>query len=190
MARSKKTAAPSWKCPRCRRSFARKDQWHSCGARNLDEHFRGRNPDLRGTFNVLVRRLRKLGPVKVDPVKTSINLTARHHFAAVTVRGTFLRLEFLSDHRIEDPRVVHIERQLVQRLDVVDHRLELVAARIDRARQVRQRRRTGGTLHARRDRGGSGRQWRPMRSRVRAPRRRARTCSCSPWRAPALRPCA
>ena len=106
----KKAAAGSWKCPRCRRSFARRDQWHSCGATNLDEHFRGRNPDLRGTFNVLVRRLRKLGPVKVDPVKTSINLTARHHFAGVSVRGTFLRLGFLSDHRIEDSRIVHIER--------------------------------------------------------------------------------
>lgn len=107
---NKPSAASSWKCPKCRRSFARKDQWHSCEARNLDEHFRGRNPDLRETFNVLVRRLRKLGPVKVDAVKTSINLTARHHFGAVTVRGTFLRLGFMSDHRIEDHRIVHIER--------------------------------------------------------------------------------
>jgi hypothetical protein len=43
-------------------------------------------------------------------VKTSINLTARHHFGAVTVRGNFLRLGFLSDHRIEDRRIVHVER--------------------------------------------------------------------------------
>jgi hypothetical protein len=28
----------------------------------------------------------------------------------VTVRGTFLRLGFLSDHRIEDRRIVHVER--------------------------------------------------------------------------------
>ncbi len=99
-----------WQCPKCRRSFARKGQSHSCEATKLDEHFRGRDPHLRGIFDEIVRRLRKLGPVGVDPVKTSINLTARHHFGAVTVRGTFLRLGFLSEERIEDHRIVHIER--------------------------------------------------------------------------------
>jgi hypothetical protein len=106
----KSAAALPWRCPQCRRRFARTGQWHSCEARDLDEHFRGRNPDLRGIFDELVRRLRKLGPVKVDPVKTSINLTARHHFGAVAVRGTFLRLGFLGERRIEDHRIVHIER--------------------------------------------------------------------------------
>ena len=107
------TAKPSqsgWVCPTCRRRFAKARQWHSCGTKQLDEHFRGRDPELRGVFDELVRRLRKQGPVAVDPVKTSINLTARHHFGAVTVRGNFLRLGFLSDHRIEDRRIVHVER--------------------------------------------------------------------------------
>jgi uncharacterized protein DUF5655 len=106
----KPAAALPWKCPECGRRFARTRQWHSCEARNLDDHFRGRDPHLRGVFDELVRRLRKLGPVQVDPVKTSINLTARHHFGAVTVRGTFLRLGFLSEGRIDDHRIVHIER--------------------------------------------------------------------------------
>lgn len=106
----KSAAAPPWECPKCRRRFPRPRQWHSCEASALAEHFRGRDPELPGIFDELVRRLRKLGPVGVDPVKTSINLTARHHFGAVTVRGNFLRLWFLSDRRIEDRRIVHIER--------------------------------------------------------------------------------
>jgi hypothetical protein len=107
----KKSAARSpWVCPRCRRRFRKTRQWHSCEVKALGEHFRGRDPELRGIFDELVRRLRKLGPVRVDPVKTSINLTARHHFGAVTVRGTFLRLGFLSARRIENRRIVHIER--------------------------------------------------------------------------------
>jgi hypothetical protein len=105
-----KPSRPGWECPTCRRRFAKERQWHSCETKRLDEHFRGRDPELRGVFDELVRRLRKLGPVEVDPVKTSINLTARHHFGAVTVRGNFLRLGFLSDHRIEDRRIVHVER--------------------------------------------------------------------------------
>lgn len=104
------SAASPWECPRCRRRFRKARQWHSCEARALGEHFRGRDPELRGIFDELVRRLRKRGPVKVEPVKTSINLTARHHFGAVIVRGNFLRLAFLSDRRIEDRRIVHIER--------------------------------------------------------------------------------
>ena len=99
-----------WKCPECGREFRRAKQWHSCAAKGLAEHFRGRDPHLRGVFDMLVSKLRKLGPVKVDPVKTSINLTAGRHFAGVTVRGTFLRVGFFAPKRIVDPRIVHVER--------------------------------------------------------------------------------
>ena len=99
-----------WKCPECGREFARANQWHSCTVKGLDEHFRGRDPHLRGVFDELVSKLRKLGPVKVDPVKTSINLTAGRHFGAVSVRGTYLRLGFFAPRRIVDPRIVHFER--------------------------------------------------------------------------------
>jgi hypothetical protein len=102
--------ASLWRCPNCGRRFAKARQWHSCEVKRLEEHFRGRDPELRELFDELVRRLRKLGPIGIDPVKTSINLTARHHFGAVTVRGNFLRLGFLSERRIADARIVHIER--------------------------------------------------------------------------------
>lgn len=99
-----------WRCPECRREFVKAKQWHSCATKGLDEHFRGRDPHLRQVFDALVSRLRRLGPVKVDPVKTSINLTARHHLGAVTVRGTYLRVGFYAPKRIMDPRIVHFER--------------------------------------------------------------------------------
>ena len=99
-----------WKCPECGREFGREKQWHSCAVKGLDEHFRGRDPELRAVFDAIVSKLRKLGPVKVDPVKTSINLTAGRHLAGVTVRGTFLRVGFFAPKRIVDPRIVHVER--------------------------------------------------------------------------------
>jgi len=106
----KATPAPKWTCPTCGRGFSRARQWHSCEVKGLQEHFRGRDPHLREIFDELVRRMRKIGPLEVDPVKTSINLTARHHIGAVTVRGTFLRLAFVSGRRIQDERIVHVER--------------------------------------------------------------------------------
>jgi hypothetical protein len=99
-----------WKCPECGREFARAKQWHSCAVKGLDEHFRGRDPHLRGVFDALVSKLRKIGPVKIDPVKTSINLAAGRNFGAVTVRGTYLRVGFFAPERIIDPRIVHFER--------------------------------------------------------------------------------
>jgi hypothetical protein len=99
-----------WKCPECGREFGRAKQWHSCAVKGLDEHFRGRDPHLRGVFDALVSKLEELGPVKVDPVKTSINLTVRRHIGAVTVRGTYLRVAFFAPTRIVDPRIVHVER--------------------------------------------------------------------------------
>lgn len=99
-----------WRCPACGREFAKANQWHSCAKRGLDEHFRGRDPQLREVFDALVSRLREIGPVKVDPVKTSINLTAGRHLGAVTVRGTYLRVGFYGAKRIIDPRIVHFER--------------------------------------------------------------------------------
>jgi len=110
IATKKSPAASPWTCPACRREFPRARQWHSCAVKGLDEHFRGRDPHLREIFDELVARLRKFGPLKVDPVKTCINLTVRHHIGAVTVRGTFLRLGFLSDRRIQDERIAHVER--------------------------------------------------------------------------------
>lgn len=113
----KSGVSPLWQCPDCKRRFPKARQWHSCEIKRLDEHFRGRDPELRDIFDELVRRLRKLGPVGVDPVKTSINLVARHHFGAVTVRGNFLRLGFLSEKRIADGRIVHIERLGPEKFD-------------------------------------------------------------------------
>jgi hypothetical protein len=111
-----KTRAPSvarpprWRCPACRREFVKLRQSHSCAPSGLEEHFRGRDPHLREIFDALVSRLRKIGPVKVDPVKTSINFVARRHLAGVTVRGTYLRVGFYAPKRIVDPRIVHFER--------------------------------------------------------------------------------
>lgn len=99
-----------WKCPACRREFVKPKQWHSCAPWGLEEHFRGRDPNLREIFDALVSRLREIGPVKVDPVKTSINFVARRHLGGVTVRGTYLRVGFYAPRRIVDPRIVHFER--------------------------------------------------------------------------------
>lgn len=99
-----------WKCANCGRSFAKRNQWHSCLAHGVDHHFRGKNPRLRKTYDLLIKRLRQLGPLRVDAVKSSINLASKYHFGGVSVRKDTLRLGFLSDEVIEHPRILRTER--------------------------------------------------------------------------------
>ena len=102
------TASSSgWTCPTCERRFARAKQWHSCKPQSIDSHFRGKDPTLKNLFDLLIGKLQKNGPLRVDAVKTSINLISRHHFGGVNVRRDYLRVGFLAREEIKNPRVVH-----------------------------------------------------------------------------------
>lgn len=72
-----------WRCPVCGRELARPNQWHSCLRSSVEKHFEGSTPILRKTYEELIRRLEAFGRVNVDPVKTSIILGSRAHFAVV-----------------------------------------------------------------------------------------------------------
>ena len=99
-----------WTCPACARRFAKKNQWHSCDAQSINRHFRDKDPEVRGIYQLLVTQLRKLGPLRIDAVKTSINLASKYHFGGVAARKNYLRVGFLSERMIDDERIVHTER--------------------------------------------------------------------------------
>ena len=98
-----------WKCPNCGRHFAKRNQWHSCLARTVDHHFRGKDTQLRQTYELLIARLREFGPLRVDAVKASINLASKYHFGGISVRRDYLRLGFLSHEIIKDHRIIRTE---------------------------------------------------------------------------------
>ncbi|MBI4499926.1 MAG: hypothetical protein HY700_02075 [Gemmatimonadetes bacterium] len=75
----------------------------------MDRHFQGKPQALRRLYRVLVKALRTFGPLRIDAVQSTINLVSTHHFGGVTVRRDHLRLGFLSDQHIENPRIVRRE---------------------------------------------------------------------------------
>jgi hypothetical protein len=97
-------------CPQCGRRFARPKQAHSCQVRKIDDHFRGKGPELRNVFDALCTALKRTGPLRVDAVESTINLVSTHHFGGVAVRRHHLRLGFLADRTIRDARIVRAER--------------------------------------------------------------------------------
>ncbi len=107
--RSQRGARPLWRCPDCGREFANRNQWHSCVSVPVESHFEGRPAFLYDLFDDLVKMMEEHGPVRMDAVPSSINLGARAHFAGVRVATDHLRVEFILDRTLEDPRITRSE---------------------------------------------------------------------------------
>lgn len=99
-----------WTCPDCGRKFAKRNQWHSCRVRSVDDHLEGKNPQLRRTYDVLIANLEGFGPFRVDAVQTSINFISKHHFGGIVVQNSALRVGFMAGREIESARIVRVQR--------------------------------------------------------------------------------
>ena len=106
---SSKKSAPLWRCPECGRSFANRNQTHSCSNVTLDSHFIGKTEKARELFDTLKAMIKKCGPVKVLPEKTRIAFQVRMSFIAVQVRRDYLIGHLVFARRVEHPRFSRVE---------------------------------------------------------------------------------
>jgi hypothetical protein len=100
---------PLWRCRKCRREFANRNQSHACGRLALAPHFRGKPPAVRALFDDVVTALRAIGPVRVLPEKTRIAFQVRMSFAQVTPRRSWLDGHVVLARRLEHQRFRRIE---------------------------------------------------------------------------------
>jgi Domain of unknown function (DUF5655) len=98
-----------WTCTECGRSFANRNQSHFCSDVRLDEHFKGREPNVVATFERLLAAARKNGRVTVLPEKTRIAFQVRMSFAAFTLRKRWLDGHVVLARRLESPRFRRID---------------------------------------------------------------------------------
>jgi len=98
-----------WRCPKCQREFANRNQSHACGRHDLAHHFRGKPPAIRALFNAVVAAVRANGPVRILPEKTRIAFQVRMSFAQVTARRGWLDGHVVLARRLEHPRFRKIE---------------------------------------------------------------------------------
>jgi hypothetical protein len=96
--------APMWTCPRCGRTFANRNQTHSCGRHALEHHFRDKPAAVRALYDAFVDALEAFGPVEVLPEKTRIAFHVRMSFAQVTPRRKWLDGHLVMPRRRESPR--------------------------------------------------------------------------------------
>lgn len=61
-----------WKCPKCGRPFANRNQSHFCSQYKLRDHLCGKTPLAVALFRDFARLVRRCGPVRIIPEKTRI----------------------------------------------------------------------------------------------------------------------
>lgn len=100
---------PLWRCPKCGRKFANRNQSHACGRHTLAHHFTGKPREIRALYDRIVKLIRAIGPVRVLPEKTRIAFQVRMSFAQITPRQRWLDGHVVLARRYEHPRFRRVE---------------------------------------------------------------------------------
>ena len=73
----------------------------------VEQHFAGKEPEVRKIYDALLRASRSLGPFEEEPKKTSIHLARKSAFAGVATRKDAVILTIKAAGDIQDPRVIN-----------------------------------------------------------------------------------
>jgi len=99
-----------WTCPKCARTFANRNQVHTCAALgDLERHFARTSPEVRDIFDRILDAVRELGPFDVLPEKTRIALHARMSFAAFMPRRNWLNGHLVLARHVNSQRFLRVE---------------------------------------------------------------------------------
>jgi uncharacterized protein DUF5655 len=101
---------PLWTCPGCGRTFANRNQTHTCAELgDLERHFTGSAEPVRDAFDRIVALVRELGPVDILAEKSRIALHVRMSFAAFVPRRHWLDGHLILARRVDSPRFRLVE---------------------------------------------------------------------------------
>ena len=101
--------SPLWKCPKCGRLFANRNQSHFCSHYTLRQHLAGKTPQAIALFREFAKLVKRCGPVRTLPEKTRVAFQVRMSFAAVSLRRDRLIGHVVLARRMENPRFTKIE---------------------------------------------------------------------------------
>jgi len=95
-----------WICPKCGRSFKRKDQQHTCTLISKESLFAKRSSGLKNLYDKIVKQVERFGEYREEAVNPDvIFFKTKSSFLAVKVRKDHLDIEFFLDHLEDVPPV-------------------------------------------------------------------------------------
>jgi Domain of unknown function (DUF5655) len=101
---------PLWTCPRCGRTFANRNQTHTCAALgNVEAHFARSQPGVRAAYDAAFAAVQALGPVEVLAEKSRIAWHVRMSFAAFQPRVSWLDGHLVMAREMPSPRWRRVE---------------------------------------------------------------------------------
>jgi hypothetical protein len=80
--KAKNKERPLWKCKKCGRRFANRDQQHSCVKSSEKAFLKNHTKHEVGLYRALVREIKAIGPILIAPAKTRVGFQVRMIFAA------------------------------------------------------------------------------------------------------------
>jgi hypothetical protein len=99
-----------WRCSKCRRPFANRNQSHSCGRYTVEQFLTGKSEKAIRLYDRFVEAVAECGDIVMAPAKTRVGFQVRMIFAAINKlddRG--LRAHVVLARRLEHPRFIRIE---------------------------------------------------------------------------------
>lgn len=79
-----------WTCPKCKRSFKRRDQNHSCILITKESLFQKRPPGLKKLYDLVVKEVKKFGDYREETVRPDVIF--------FKTKSTFLGIKLKKDH--------------------------------------------------------------------------------------------
>lgn len=98
-----------WTCPDCGRSFATRNQAHSCLTTSLDEHLEGASPRAVLLYEAVDEALRACGEFRVHPQQTRVAFIVRMTFASVRLARRWIDLSLITPAPINDERIGRVD---------------------------------------------------------------------------------
>ena len=81
----------------------------------VDDHFTNREPEVRATYQAILRAAKELGAIKEEAKKTSIHLVRKSAFAGIATRKTALILTLKSKTDLISARIIHRQQASARR---------------------------------------------------------------------------
>jgi hypothetical protein len=94
-----------WKCPKCGRIFAKKNQMHSCKKFPLEKHFENKE-FAKELYDELLKIIKdKIGKVDVISLPCCIHLYGNYDFLAILPKKDKIEIRIALDRKIKDKRI-------------------------------------------------------------------------------------
>ena len=94
-----------WKCPKCKREFAKKGQSHSCTVYPLANHFKNKE-FAKALYDDLLEKLtKKAGKIKVESLPCCIHFVSSYSFGAAYALRDGIRVHFSLRRKIGSTRI-------------------------------------------------------------------------------------